>query len=63
MRFLQFVREFHREESGQDMLEYALVIVAVLGAVVAGSGTLSGDLTADLAVVDGKIQAAINSMP
>ena len=36
MRFMQFVSQFHREESGQDMLEYALVLAAVLTAVVAG---------------------------
>jgi Flp pilus assembly pilin Flp len=59
MRFLQFVREFHREESGQDMLEYALVTVAVIGAVVAGSTSLANDLTADLDAVQTKILAAI----
>jgi len=26
MKFSQFITKFHREESGQDMLEYALVI-------------------------------------
>ena len=41
MRFTQFISQFNREESGQDMLEYALVLAAVLAAVVSGSGTLS----------------------
>jgi Flp pilus assembly pilin Flp len=59
MRFLQFVREFHREESGQDMLEYALVVVAVVGAVVAGSTSLAADLGSDLAKVDADILALI----
>jgi Flp pilus assembly pilin Flp len=59
MRFIEFVREFHREESGQDLLEYALVLVAVVGAVLAGSATLATDLTADLAAVQVKIIAAI----
>ena len=59
MRFIEFVREFHREESGQDLLEYALVLVAVVGAVVLGSGTLAGDITADLAAIQVKLIAAI----
>ena len=37
MRFTQFISKLHREESGQDLLEYALVLLAVLTAVVAGS--------------------------
>lgn len=55
MTFKQFIGKFHREESGQDMLEYALVLVAVLAVVVAGSGTLSGTITTEL----GKINTAI----
>ena len=43
MTFHQPIRRFHREESGQDLLEYALVL-AVVAAVVAGSATLSTDL-------------------
>jgi Flp pilus assembly pilin Flp len=52
MRFTEFVRQFHREESGQDMLEYALVLLAVLAAVVTGSGTLSGTITTELTKID-----------
>ena len=37
MTFLQFISKFHREESGQDLVEYALVLVAVATGVVAGS--------------------------
>ena len=40
----QFISKFHREESGQDMLEYALVTAAVLAAVVTGSASLSGSV-------------------
>jgi Flp pilus assembly pilin Flp len=50
MKLPEFISQFHREESGQDMLEYALVLLAVLAAVVSGSTTLqsiiSGELTA-----------------
>jgi Flp pilus assembly pilin Flp len=59
MRFLQFVSQFHREESGQDMLEYALVLAAVLAAVVTGSGALAGTITDGMTAINLKIQGSI----
>ena len=59
MRFMQFVSQFHREESGQDMLEYALVLAAVLTAVVTGSASLTTNLAADFAAINAKILLAI----
>ncbi len=58
MTFKQFVSQFHREESGQDMLEYALVLAAVLAAVVTGTTTLAGTINTEL----GKINTAIGSL-
>jgi Flp pilus assembly pilin Flp len=43
MTFLQFISKFHQEESGQDLVEYALVLIAVATGVLAGSKTLSSD--------------------
>jgi Flp pilus assembly pilin Flp len=43
MSFAQFISKFHREESGQDLVEYALVLIAVASGVLAGSTTLSSD--------------------
>jgi len=59
MRFIQFVSQFHREESGQDMLEYGLVIVAVVAAVLAGSASLTANLATDMGKINDKIIAAI----
>lgn len=59
MTFTQFVKNLHREESGQDLLEYALVLLAVLGAVVAGSASLATDISTALGTINTKIQAAI----
>ena len=59
MRFTQFIGKLHREESGQDLLEYALVLLAVLTAVVAGSTTLASTISTALATINTKIQAAI----
>ncbi|PYX81693.1 MAG: Flp family type IVb pilin [Acidobacteria bacterium] len=60
MKFRQLISRLHREESGQDMLEYALVLLAVLTAVVAGSGTLASTISTALATINGKIQTAIS---
>jgi Flp pilus assembly pilin Flp len=55
----QFIKQFHCEESGQDLLEYALVLLAVLTAVVASTTTLATTITDGLTTISGKIQAAI----
>ncbi|HEX9255338.1 MAG TPA: Flp family type IVb pilin [Candidatus Angelobacter sp.] len=59
MTFTQFVKNLHREESGQDLLEYALVLAAVLTAVVAGSASLATDISTALTAINTKIQNAI----
>jgi Flp pilus assembly pilin Flp len=62
MKFTQFIKNLHREESGQDMLEYALVTAAVLAAVVSGSQSLATNITDALGVINGKITAEINKL-
>ena len=56
---IQFIKNLHREESGQDLLEYALVLAAVLVAVVAGSGSLATDISTALTTINARIQAAV----
>ncbi len=58
MTFARFFSEFHREESGQDMLEYALVLAVVLTAVVVGTAPLAGTIATEL----GKIDTAITGL-
>ena len=55
MVLLRFIGQFHREESGQDMLEYALVLLAVLVAVVAGSTNLAGVINTELSTIQAQI--------
>jgi len=59
MTLAQFVKNLHREESGQDLLEYALVLAAVLAAVVAGSTNLANDIGTALTTINARIQAAV----
>ncbi len=54
----QFINTFNRDESGQDLLEYALVLLAVLVAVIAGSTNLSSIITTEL----GKINTSISGL-
>lgn len=63
MTFKQFIGKFHREESGQDMLEYALVLAAVLAAVIAGSATLSTTIGNGLTLINAKIALVIATLP
>ena len=55
MSFQEFVSRFHREEGGQDVLEYALVTAAILAAVVAGSSSLGSTIGSGLATVNAKV--------
>src|SRR2546428_12695113 len=56
MNFIQFISTFHKEESGQDLVEYALVLIAVASGVLAGSATLFSDFGVWMA----KLQTKIN---
>jgi Flp pilus assembly pilin Flp len=51
----QFINTFNRDESGQDLLEYALVLLAVLVAVIAGSTNLSALITKELSTINASI--------
>ena len=51
----QFINTFNRDESGQDLLEYALVLLAVLVAVIAGSTNLSSLITNELSTISSSI--------
>ena len=62
MTFKAFISKFHREESGQDLVEYALVLAAVATAVVAGSATLSTDIANAMTTLNTKIQPALNGV-
>ncbi|PYT55155.1 MAG: Flp family type IVb pilin [Acidobacteria bacterium] len=59
MTFTRLLRKFHQEESGQDLLEYALVLLAVLAAVVTGSQSIATDINTALTSINTKIQSVI----
>ncbi len=58
--FATFMSKFHQEESGQDLVEYALVLIAVASGVLAGSATLSSDFGIWLANLQAKINGYLS---
>jgi Flp pilus assembly pilin Flp len=59
MPFVQFISKFHREESGQDLVEYALVLVAIATGVLTGSSSLATDFSNWMATLNTKINSLI----
>jgi Flp pilus assembly pilin Flp len=57
MVFPRSINNFHREESGQDLVEYALVLIAVATGALAGSSSLASDFQ----VWTASLKAKINS--
>jgi hypothetical protein len=60
MEFVALLKGLHWNECGQDLLEYALVLAAVLLAVVAGSNNVATLLNNGMAAVQRKISNAVS---
>ena len=56
------IRNLHRDESGQDVLEYALVLAAIAVAAVAGSNTLAGTIASAIGKLNTIIGSAVDSV-
>lgn len=52
---LQLLRNLHKEEYGQDLVEYVIVASLVSVAAMAGSSTLVTALNAEWGIIAGKI--------
>ena len=55
----RFVLNLHREESGQDTIEYVLIGAAVVAALVAGTPTLTKALQDAIKSLSDKIGTAL----
>jgi Flp pilus assembly pilin Flp len=49
-----------KDESGQDLVEYALVLILVCLALTAGMGTLAQGINAAMGGVQGKLATYLN---
>ncbi|MGI9101707.1 MAG: hypothetical protein ACR2IF_04600 [Terriglobales bacterium] len=61
MRVVEMVKRFHREDSGQDLIEYVLVVAAVAVAAIAGSNTLSSALSNAITTMNGRVTNCITA--
>ncbi len=59
MTFTQFLSKLHREESGQDTVEYVLIGAAVVTALVAGTPGLSTMLQNAITALGTRVTTAI----
>ena len=50
---------FHKDESGQDLVEYSLVLIAVATAAVAGNAALSTDFANWMGALNTRINTMI----
>ena len=55
MKLMNFIKKFNREESGQDLVEYALVLVAIGLGVTAVSTPLSNAIGSAVTGLQAKI--------
>ena len=60
MRFVRFIDNLHREESGQDLVEYALILVAVASGTLAGSSSLASNFQVWMANLQTKINSYLS---
>lgn len=52
---LNFLRTFHNQESGQDLIEYALVGLLIALGSVAGMGTLASSINQEYANIGAQL--------
>jgi len=50
----------HREETGQDLIEYALVVALIALAATAGMGTLANGINAAFGQLSNRLANAVN---
>jgi pilus assembly protein Flp/PilA len=58
---MQLLRTFHHDESGQDMVEYALVLAAIAAVAVVGSNSLAGTLNGAFSMINSRINSTIQA--
>ncbi len=57
---LQTLRTLHREESGQDLIEYALIAALIALAAVIGMQTVANGINNAFKIVGGKLTTYVS---
>ena len=56
----RILQALHNDESGQDLIEYALVAALIAFAAVAGMGTLANDINDAFSKIGSKLSGSIS---
>ena len=59
MNFLRTLKALHNDESGQDLIEYALVAALIAFGAVTTMGALATDINVAFSTIGSKLSAAI----
>lgn len=49
------LRKFHQEESGQDLIEYALIGLLIALGAIAGMGTVASSINAEFTKISSEL--------
>ena len=55
MTKIELLKNLHKEESGQDLIEYALIGLLIALGAIAGMGTLASSINAEFTKIAGKL--------
>jgi pilus assembly protein Flp/PilA len=59
MNILRTLKSLHNDESGQDLIEYALVAALIAFGAVSTMGTLAGDINSAFSLIGSKLTSAV----
>ncbi len=59
-RHINLIRGFHREEFGQDVIEYALVAALIAFAAIAGINFVASQINVAFSKIGNKLTSAIS---
>lgn len=52
---MRLLKNLHKEESGQDLIEYALIGLLIALGAIAGMGTLAGSINQEFTKISGNL--------
>jgi Flp pilus assembly pilin Flp len=55
MNMMSMLKNLHKEESGQDLIEYALIGLLIALGAIAGMGTVASSINAEFVKIAGKL--------
>ena len=59
LRVREVLKNLHRDESGQDLIEYALLAALIALAATAGMNVVASDINNAFSVIGSKLAAAV----